>query len=103
MNERLDLHVLGDGASYIQYLVEGQLAGKDHSLCPKCHVCQGAFGTDDPRLGGHVYLHIWQYPFHLGKNAKVGGPRGGEIAVIGADVTVEENAEIAPGAMIDPQ
>ena len=30
-------------------------------------------------------------------------PAGGEIAVIGADITVEENAVIEPGAMVNPE
>ena len=53
--------------------------------------------------GATVEYSIIDARVNIGKNAKVGGPRGGEIAVIGADVTVEENAEIAPGAMINPQ
>ena len=39
----------------------------------------------------------------IGKNAKVGAPKGGEIAVIGADITVEDGKVIEPGAMVNPE
>lgn len=53
--------------------------------------------------GAVVEYAIVDARVHIGKNAKIGGPRGGEISVIGADITVDDNAEIAPGAMIDPR
>ena len=52
--------------------------------------------------GATVEYSIIDARVKIGKNAKVGGPKGGEIAVVGADITIEENAEIAPGAMINP-
>ena len=53
--------------------------------------------------GATVEYSIIDARVKIGKNAKVGGPKGGEIAVVGADITIEENAEIAPGAMINPE
>ena len=53
--------------------------------------------------GATVEYSIIDARVKIGKNAKVGGPKGGEIAVIGADISIEENAEIAPGAMINPE
>ncbi|MBO5702533.1 MAG: glucose-1-phosphate adenylyltransferase [Clostridia bacterium] len=53
--------------------------------------------------GATVEYAIIDARVKIGKNAKVGGPKGGEIAVIGADITVEENAQIEPGAMINPE
>ncbi len=39
----------------------------------------------------------------IGEGASVGGPRtSGEIAVVGAGVTIESDAVVAPGAMINP-
>ncbi len=53
--------------------------------------------------GASVEYSIIDSRVQIGNGAKVGGPKGGEIAVIGADVKIEENAVVAPGAMIDPQ
>ncbi len=53
--------------------------------------------------GATVEYSIIDARVQIGDGAKVGGPKGGEIAVIGADVKIEDNAVIAPGAMIDPQ
>ncbi len=53
--------------------------------------------------GATVEYSIIDARVQIGEGAKVGGPKGGEIAVIGADIKIEENAVIAPGAMINPQ
>ncbi len=54
--------------------------------------------------GATVEYSIIDARVNIGKGAQVGGPReNGEIAVIGADITIEENAQIAPGAMINPE
>ncbi len=53
--------------------------------------------------GASVEYSIIDSRVQIGNGAKVGGPKGGEIAVIGADVKIEENAVVAPGAMINPQ
>jgi NDP-sugar pyrophosphorylase family protein len=53
--------------------------------------------------GATVEYSIIDARVQIGKGAKVGGPRGGEIAVIGADITVEDNAVIEPGAMVNPE
>ncbi len=52
--------------------------------------------------GATVEYSIIDARVQIGNNAEVGGPKGGEIAVIGADVKIEENAVVAPGAMINP-
>ncbi len=53
--------------------------------------------------GATVEYSIIDARVQIDNGAKVGGPKGGEIAVIGADVKIEENAVVAPGAMINPQ
>ena len=79
-------------------------------LGPGVTVCKGASVIDSVIMedvtiaeGATVEYSIIDARVQIGKGAKVGGPRGGEIAVIGADITVEDNAVIEPGAMVNPE
>lgn len=79
-------------------------------LGPGVTVCEGASVIDSVIMedvtiaeGATVEYSIIDARVQIGKGAKVGGPRGGEIAVIGADITVEDNAVIEPGAMVNPE
>ena len=73
-------------------------------------VCEGASVIDSVIMedvtigeGATVEYSIIDARVKIGKGTKIGGPKGGEIAVIGADITVAENAQIEPGAMINPE
>ena len=79
-------------------------------LGPGVTVCEGASVIDSVIMedvtiaeGATVEYSIIDARVQIGKGTKVGGPRGGEIAVIGADITVEDNAVIEPGAMVNPE
>ncbi len=79
-------------------------------LGPGVTVAEGASVIDSVIMedvtiaeGATVEYSIIDARVNIGKNAKVGGPKGGEIAVIGADITVEDGAVIEPGAMVNPE
>ena len=79
-------------------------------LGPGVTVAEGASVIDSVIMedvtveeGATVEYSIIDARVRIGKGAKVGGPIGGEIAVIGADITVEDGSVIEPGAMVNPE
>jgi glucose-1-phosphate adenylyltransferase len=79
-------------------------------LGPGVTVAEGASVIDSVIMedvtigeGATIEYSIIDARVNIGKNAKVGGPKGGEIAVIGADIKVEDGAVIEPGAMVNPE
>ena len=110
---RAPQYVGGNGVVENSSVTEGcKIYGtvRDSVLGPGVTVCEGASVIDSVIMedvtiaeGATVEYSIIDARVQIGKGAKVGGPRGGEIAVIGADITVEDNAVIEPGAMVNPE
>ena len=79
-------------------------------LGPGVTVAKGASVVDSVIMedvtvgeGASIEYSIIDARVKVGKDAKIGAPKGGEIAVIGADITIEDGKVIEPGAMVNPE